>query len=608
MRRTWGGRIKFILLRFAFIFSWLLLVGGIFGIRNIIISPAIASLLDNQRIVIWLQPVYWLCILVSAATLVFHYKKHPVRFTPGVRPFEIIVWIILAAPFFYFALTRRLVLDFWLDEMISIVRHIQPSIRSALTWYPVPNNHVFTNFLGGLFIQLIGAQEMRTILSQPVTLRLLYFLPSIATVILLPYTAHRFVGKWAGWISVILLGTTIPFLNFTSQVRGYSFTMFFACLLLLFLLDYRQTHNRKYALRTILLACFLFYTIASNLYYLLALIGFYLLAGEVYRPRTWKNENRKLYSLGTNRFVIINPEMTIAVMLTAGILLALILYIPIFESVFGNRYVESFGLFRGTVFFDAFPRSMSYFFSNRDWLFLIGWLGCAGAGWTAWKKNDPQRRFILVLLTSASFLPYLISYIRGDAPFERTFLVTLPAFILLASVGLNRIIEYAEERVGVRRWVPFTLVGIIGAVAYVTFVTTYLGIETEIFENLKNENIKQVEVYDSTLWASHFLDHYMVLPVIQPAVELSGDLPILIDGSNTRFAFVIHEYLRAFGITPLEFVHPGEIDGEEAYVILSYPERSMQGLLEVYPEMTCTLISRELSIYRSYRCRFSDPS
>ena len=580
------------------------LLASVFGLRDIILTPALVAIFDEPRLANWLQPVYWLALGLSGLTLFFYARANPPPLPKNLQPSDILIWLFLASPFLYLTLTRRLVLDFWLDEMMSIVRHIQPSISSALLWYPVPNNHVFANFLGGLYVQLIGLRELGQILENPVVLRLLYLVTGLGTILLLPYIAQREYGKRAGWLAVVLLTTTIPFLNFMVQVRGYSLTLFLASLLVLLTLRYRERNARADALGIALLVCFLFFTIVSNLYFLLALLAFYALDGLV----DWRRGQSGRWSLRADEFVLYNPGWTLAVMVAAGLLLALVFYLPIFEQVFDNRYVTSEGLFQGTVWFDAFPRTMGYFASNRGLLFLAAGFGVL-LGWAkARRRRDERTRYWTGLLLAAVFFPYLISFIRGDNPFERTFLVTLPAFILLAAFGLEHLIRWVAFATGARRWPAAAALVLVGLASYGAFFTAYRGIEAEIYANLVDEDIKQIELYDSRLWASHFLDHFQVLPAVRAALP-GGDiaLPVLVDMNDTRYPWVLTEYFRAWGVAVQEIEAGPVIAVPAAYVLVSYPERSLAEFQTRFPEAECTLVTEEISIYRTLYCEFGAP-
>ena len=253
---------------------------SLLGLRDIIIPSLIKKFISSPALTGLMTPVYWIGLILGGAILALYFRSNPVQFYPGISSRDLFLWLILASPFLYTVIIKRLFLDFWIDEVLSITRHIQPSIQSALLWYPAPNNHIFSNALTGLYTQLIGATDLLTLLANPLILRSLYFASGVFTIITLAYTAHRFINPRAGQLTLVMLCTTIPWLNFITQVRGYSFSMLFASLMLMFLLQYRERKYRRDALSIGLLSGMMFYTMPSNLYYAAAIGLFFGLWGS----------------------------------------------------------------------------------------------------------------------------------------------------------------------------------------------------------------------------------------------------------------------------------------------------------------------------------------
>lgn len=155
---------------------------------------------------------------------------------------------------------------------------------------------------------------------------------------------------------------------------------------------------------------------------------------------------------------------------------------------------------------------------------------------------------------------------------------------------------------------PAAALVLVGLASYGAFFTAYRGIEAEIYANLVDEDIKQIELYDSRLWASHFLDHFQVLPAVRAALP-GGDiaLPVLVDMNDTRYPWVLTEYFRAWGVAVQEIEAGPVIAVPAAYVLVSYPERSLAEFQTRFPEAECTLVTEEISIYRTLYCEFGAP-
>lgn len=212
---------------------------------------------------------------------------------------------------------------------------------------------------------------------------------------------------------------------------------------------------------------------------------------------------------------------------------------------------------------------------------------------------------ILIHLSGFTFLlPYVFSYIRGDQPFERTFLVVLPSFILLATVGLHSIAKFIQGIFTEHPLVKPVIITSLLLVANGIFVSTYQQINNEIFTNLAEQKFNYVEYDDKRIWASHFLEHYHILPLIQTIQDAEDQPLVLLDLDNTRYEWVMTTYLEAFGISCQVLHNSLAGTGEEALLIMSYPNRSIDRLKELYPSIECRPLVDELSIYRVMHCLF----
>lgn len=130
--------------------------------------------------------------------------------------------------------------DFWLDEVWSLERAL--AIESPLEVFTAIrtfNNH----HLNSLVLFAIGDRQ----LGEPPWL--IYRLPALAagigSVILAGALARRRAPQ-AGWLALLLAGTSFPLVYYSSEARGYSFLVFFALLSLLLLLRYDESGLSRY--------------------------------------------------------------------------------------------------------------------------------------------------------------------------------------------------------------------------------------------------------------------------------------------------------------------------------------------------------------------------
>lgn len=512
---------------------------------------------------------------------------------------DLLGWLVLSIPFLYLTVEKRLFLDFWIDEVLSIVRHIEPSIRSALLWYPAPNNHVFSNALSGLYLKLIDARDLKLLFENPDILRMPYFIVGILTILCTALIARQSFSRSGGVLVVTLLCTTIPFLNYIVQIRGYSLSFLLAAALLYFSLIYRKSGAAYAGVGVFLSSGALIYTIPSNAYFILSAASFFGAAGIL---KVWLGRSEQ--TPAGIKALIRNRPVRIAVLIGLGTLAFGLFYLPILRQVIGNDVVQTLGLFRGDAFNSAFPQLMEFFISRRDWIFILAAGGILFGLSRPSGIPNPEARFTGALCLSTVLLPLLFSVIRGDTPPERTFLVSLPSFVLAGAFGMDVLINHVQGKFSFK-WLGPIAIGILIVYANINFFVTYQEVADAVSETLVQENIHRIEQEHSALWASHFLEHYVVVEVIQ-ALEKdpAGVLPILLDLENTRYPWVLQVYLETFETPFAEFASVDQIHHDAAIVLLSYPQRSLEMIRTRYPETTCVPLTNRISLYRAMTCRF----
>lgn len=587
--------------------AFILLIVAVFGLRDIIITSAIIRILNSEGNYLFLQPIYWIFLLISILLFIIYFYNHQSNIRSLARTFvahrtDILISILIAIPFFYLALTRRLFLDYWLDEIISIRRHISTSVSSALFWYPAPNNHIFSNVVSGIYLKLLGFSDLYLILKFPHILRFLYLAFGVGTVAIFSNTAYRFIGKWAGLFAVILFCTTIAYLNFIVQVRGYSPSIFFTCVIIFSILNYAQRMRFKDGMIILVFSAMLFYTIPSNSYYLLSLIIYFSISGLTQLVSNLKSRE---FSFSNKKFLFVNTYLSIAGFIGFGLLVSFLLYVPILSQVLENQYVNTAGLFQGTAIPDQLSSIFQDFISGRDWLFFIAFLGIILSLISAIKRNESNRLPIMLFSFSGFLFPFILSFIRGDVPFKRIFLITLPSFFLLTAFGLDYLINLLRKIKVLGKTLAVLIMIVIFVYANIIFYSSFQENSISVSNILVNEDINQIGLYDDRFTTSVFLDHYEVRSVIQ-SINQSPDqsLPLLIDMDNTRYSYTLIVYLDAYQIPYSMLEDNGIIPYYDANIILSYPKKSLENLKQHNPKTKCHQISNEISIYKMMRCSF----
>ncbi|HND89061.1 MAG TPA: hypothetical protein PK971_12065 [Saprospiraceae bacterium] len=301
--------------------------------------------------------------------------------------------------------------DLWNDEIYTLRNFVFKGLPTVLSDYHVPNNHVLANVLHWGWASLTGA-DFGDCLDAAWRIRLLPVLLSLGTVLVLMRTAERQWG--AGFAAGLALLSGISFQAFAFQVRGYPLTLLAASGLLYYALRVLKENSLlwKNMVAAAALTAALLWAMPSNLYFVLVVAAAVPLAA-------WAG----------GRAGHMRPACYFAAAMAAGVGCAVLLYAPLWGQMLSNKYFQAGQPFQ-MAHWENSERTLRHWVSWR-WLLLPVVL------WGCWKALTDRglARSQGLLLAGALFLPFFISAARGDAAPMRSYLVQLPAFVLLAALG-----------------------------------------------------------------------------------------------------------------------------------------------------------------------------
>jgi len=327
--------------------------------------------------------------------------------------------------------------DLWNDEIYTLKSFVFKGLPTVLTDYHVPNNHILANALHWLWVTLTGA-DFGDCMDAPWRIRLLPGLLSALTVLVLVRTAARHWGPEAGFAAGLALLTGISFQAFAFQVRGYPLTMLAASGLLFFALRVleEKVFSWKNGAAVAALTAALLWAVPSNLYFVLVTALLVPLAALLPDTATSPSPSRPIF-WGKN--FAQNPALGFAAAMLAGLLLTALLYAPVLGQMMRSQYLAAGQPFQAAHWENS-EKTLRHFVSWR-WPLLPLLL------WGGYKilNNKTVHRPALLFLTGVLFLPFFISAARGDAAPMRSYLVQLPAFVLLAALSWAGFKEKSQQ-------------------------------------------------------------------------------------------------------------------------------------------------------------------
>jgi hypothetical protein len=308
-----------------------------------------------------------------------------------------------------------LFLDFWSDELYTLENFALVPISRTLTDYHLPNNHVFFSLLLNLVLGLFGIESVSEILDHPDWLRAGMMLISSTTVVLVFLTANRWQKNSGIWAAAALI-FTVPFITFAMQIRGYSLSMMLLAVLLWSIARFKV--EKKFSVGIILATALLAYTLPSNYYVLLSACVAMAVLFAVKRER---------------------HSLNIGLNLLGGILLSLLLLSPIFSDVFFNRFVESSAPFSIDHLRMIVPWIWEDLIGKRYFLVALSAIGI----FLSLKKSGI--RSVMGLLAALLTLPFLVSFVRGDLPFIRSFVFMAVPFSIAVGMGMEHLLSFVPR-------------------------------------------------------------------------------------------------------------------------------------------------------------------
>jgi hypothetical protein len=496
-------------------------------------------------------------------------------------------------------LSRYINLDFWYDEVFTLRNFVFVSVMNTATDYSFPNNHIFFNLINNMYLKFIGVNDLYALLEGSWRIRLLQLLYTLVTLTYLYLIGIRFFNKFIARMSLIILVSTVPFYNFSLQLRGYGLSMMLLCMMLYHVWSFEKNLRHIDALMIALFATLSLYTIPLNLYFLMAIMAAYFvfgvgrrrggLIGKEQENGPGENEGTGLY----RNIIDKRRHLVIVLLIGIGMALAFLLYLPVIGQVLNNRFVESHGLFHAPVLFAILPKVLYYFISGRYLIILAFILGCVA--YAAYgDKKEPQIIYRALCCSIILLLPFLFSFVRGDRPFLRVFVNLAPVFALLISIG----VYFLQSSIPVLRRRPVLITVIAIIYCNITFAAAIRNIDRRIQLDLETGGQSQ------DIYYNYYQSHYHPLKLAREIAE-NDDLGLKPWENLVLFAHdeAMPYYLDKFAIGfTVDRDKLGSMLASEGrvYVVAAHPARFEKMVAEKYPNVECMRLNERLQYHNLF--------
>jgi hypothetical protein len=521
-------------------------------------------------------------------------NQHTSKQKPTIR--EDLAIIAVIAPFLFWVF-RLINTDFWYDEVFTLVHYTFVPLQKTVANYSTPNNHIFFNLINNIFIRAIGIKDLYALMDQPFIIRILPLGYTIISLLYVYLIGRRFFNRFIGLLSILILATTIPFYNFSVQVRGFSLSMMLLCMMLFHLWRLEERFGWIDALLFTISAALSLYAIPLNLYFIVAVGIFYLSCGMITQAKKktlkkqqqYKNPKTSLFVrwqglYDKNRYFFISFLVAVATVFSA------LLYFHIIDRVLFNRFVKSHGFFYLPTLLTTMPLVFRYFISERYPLVIAAVSGLflyAMSSNKKWAGVSRRTSFLCALL----ILPFILSFIRGDRPYLRVFINLAPVFALLTSIGTFFLIS-AIPMLRQRLWL---LTIVILLYCNFTFMCGLNMISNRLMSDILT-GLKSQDIYYN-YYQRHY-HPYKLLSDFTKQYDVSS-IPIV---AFYYDKIALPQYLTKFGIRgyanrPADVILHTE---DRVYAITAFPNKFKAMIRQQYPRFQVKRINSELFFHNIF--------
>ncbi|PHR11093.1 MAG: hypothetical protein COA40_12210 [Aequorivita sp.] len=359
--------------------------------------------------------------------------------------------------------------DLWYDEVYSLEEFVLKDFSTTLFYYPAPNNHIFYNFTTQLISRAFGYRDIFSLEAHTYIFRGFQLIISLLTAFLSVRILKRFFGSKSSFLLYAILFTTIPYMNFALQLRGYNMSALFIVILVYFSWSYISERKNFSIFMVLISSLLLLYTIPSNLYVLVA-FGFLLFCSWLYYYRKRENISQQYFK--------------VMVAVAIGAVLAFLLYLPILEDIMFNKYSnrDAFGFLYS---FHVMGIAVFDFFSSRYFLLLLLLPGL----YIFYRKSSMKERYYFVFLTALFVVPFVFSFLHQKAPFPRVFVPLAPIFSIILTLLIVKFIDILKV------YQTRILQAIVSVYCIVVFLNEMDKNDTIISKNMVENNMEAQDLY-----------------------------------------------------------------------------------------------------------------
>lgn len=324
--------------------------------------------------------------------------------------------------------------DFWQDEIYTLQHFVFVPWKTVLTDYHSTNNHILFSVLVKALTGLAGMHSLVDAIETPYLVRAVPFFFALLSVIFFYRGMLKHYGRSFALTGVSVFCTSIVFVDFAVQLRGYSLSILITVLLLFAFIDFfKNDSNRWHVFILFLLNGLNLLCLPTNIYLSVAILFFCLLL--FIRP--------EVAVLFFNKKVQRRRPLLAALAVIASTAVVLIYYRWLLQLQPENPLISSFNIasLKNAV------QALAVFYHFTDYrfylfIFLLLWL-------ISFVKKGEVSFSTLFLPATFFFVPFLFFFLHGAIIIQRTFLPLIPFFAMIIAAAVTELSVFNRYRYGI---------------------------------------------------------------------------------------------------------------------------------------------------------------
>jgi hypothetical protein len=316
------------------------------------------------------------------------------------------------------------------DESLTFLRYASQPLGTVIASYEEPNNHILHSVLVHVAYRLLG--------DEPWVLRLPAFIAGVLLIPALYVVTRRFYMPRAGLLAAALCAVSLPLVEFSVNARGYTLLALIVVLLLGVAQWVREHSTVAGWLAFCVLTALGFYTIPVMVYPF-GIVALWLLLSYT-REFRGSELLKRLFVMG--------------IAVAAAGLLTLLLYSPVIAraGIGGLTQNEFVARPAASEFYQRLPEILRVLVEFPN-LGFPWWMALALLGGFALATGLHRRLSSVRFSPAWALLLWLVAalFFMRVIPFDRTWTVITPFYLMLAAVGITYIFGRSEK------WFTFAL-------------------------------------------------------------------------------------------------------------------------------------------------------